>query len=65
MLQVEGLVCRYGRVTAVRELSIEVRAGELVTLIGALRDGPRNKTAAAQKSGAAVLLKRSRVHRNR
>lgn len=35
MLQVEGLVCRYGRVTAVRELSMEVRQGELVTLIGA------------------------------
>ncbi|MDX2202936.1 MAG: ABC transporter ATP-binding protein [Hyphomicrobiaceae bacterium] len=35
MLKVEGLVCRYGKVAAVRELSIEVNAGELVTLIGA------------------------------
>ncbi len=35
MLRVEGLVCRYGKVAAVRELSIEVNAGELVTLIGA------------------------------
>ncbi|KAB2919134.1 MAG: ABC transporter ATP-binding protein [Hyphomicrobiaceae bacterium] len=35
MLKVEGLVCRYGKVAAVRELSIDVRAGELVTLIGA------------------------------
>ena len=35
MLTVEGLVCRYGKVAAVRELSIEVRQGELVSLIGA------------------------------
>ena len=35
MLKVEGLVCRYGKVAAVRELSIEVRQGELVSLIGA------------------------------
>ncbi len=35
MLKVEGLVCRYGKVAAVRELSIDVNAGELVTLIGA------------------------------
>ena len=35
MLKVEGLVCRYGKVAAVRELSIEVKQGELVSLIGA------------------------------
>ncbi len=35
MLKVEGLVCRYGKIAAVRELSIEVNAGELVSLIGA------------------------------
>jgi branched-chain amino acid transport system ATP-binding protein len=35
VLEVEGLVVRYGKVTAVRELSIEVAQGELVTLIGA------------------------------
>ena len=35
MLKVEGLVCRYGKVAAVRELSMEVRRGELVSLIGA------------------------------
>ena len=35
MLKVEGLVCRYGKVAAVRELSIEVGQGELVSLIGA------------------------------
>ena len=35
MLTVEGLVCRYGKVVAVRELSIVVKQGELVTLFGA------------------------------
>jgi branched-chain amino acid transport system ATP-binding protein len=35
VLKVEGLVCRYGKVAAVRDLSMEVRDGELVSLIGA------------------------------
>ena len=35
MLTVEGLTCRYGKVTAVSDLSLEVHKGELVTLIGA------------------------------
>ena len=35
MLQVEGLTCRYGKVEAVRDLTIAVNQGELVTLIGA------------------------------
>jgi branched-chain amino acid transport system ATP-binding protein len=35
VLSVEGLVCRYGKVEAVRGLSMEVAEGELVTLIGA------------------------------
>ena len=35
MLTVENLECRYGKVSAVRGLSLTVRQGELVTLIGA------------------------------
>jgi len=35
VLKVEGLTCRYGKVAAVRELSMDVSAGELVALIGA------------------------------
>jgi len=35
MLRVEGLTCLYGKVEAVRDLSMEVNQGELVTLIGA------------------------------
>ena len=35
MLSVSGLECRYGKVAAVRGLSLEVKQGELVSLIGA------------------------------
>jgi branched-chain amino acid transport system ATP-binding protein len=35
VLRVEGLTCRYGKITAVSDLSLEVHRGELVTLIGA------------------------------
>ena len=35
MLEIDELVCRYGKVEAIRSLTIEVRQGELVTLIGA------------------------------
>jgi branched-chain amino acid transport system ATP-binding protein len=35
VLKVEGLVCRYGKIAAVRELNMEVSQGELVSLIGA------------------------------
>jgi len=35
VLTVEKLECRYGKVAAVRDLSLEVRTGELVSLIGA------------------------------
>ena len=35
MLEVKGLCCRYGKVTAVHDVTLTVQAGELVTLIGA------------------------------
>ena len=35
MLSVKDLECRYGKVAAVRSLSLEVRKGELISLIGA------------------------------
>lgn len=35
MLEIKGLVCRYGKVNAVRGLSLRVKEGELVSLIGA------------------------------
>ena len=35
MLSIESLECRYGKVAAVRQLSLEVKQGELVSLIGA------------------------------
>jgi branched-chain amino acid transport system ATP-binding protein len=35
MLKIEGLLCNYGKIAAVRELSMTVEKGSLVTLIGA------------------------------
>lgn len=35
MLEVENITCRYAKVSAVRSVSLSVREGELVTLIGA------------------------------
>lgn len=35
MLEVENIVCRYGKVEAIKGVSLEVRKGELVTVIGA------------------------------
>ncbi|MGD0053327.1 MAG: ATP-binding cassette domain-containing protein, partial [Vulcanimicrobiaceae bacterium] len=35
LLEVEGLVARYGRVTALHDVSLAVDEGEVVTLIGA------------------------------
>ena len=35
MLEIEGLHCSYGKVTVVRDVSMKVGKGELVTLIGA------------------------------
>jgi branched-chain amino acid transport system ATP-binding protein len=35
LLEVRGLSARYGAVAALRDVSLDVRAGELVALIGA------------------------------
>ena len=50
MLKVEGLTCAYGKVTAVRGLSMEVHQNELVTLIGA--NGAGKTTSLKAISGA-------------
>jgi branched-chain amino acid transport system ATP-binding protein len=52
VLEVEGLICRYGKLEAVRDLSIEVRRGELVSLIGA--NGAGKTTALKAISGVLV-----------
>ncbi len=35
MLEITDLACRYGKITALRSVSLEIAQGELVTLIGA------------------------------
>jgi branched-chain amino acid transport system ATP-binding protein len=52
VLKVESLVCRYGKVAAVSNLSLEVRRGELVTLIGA--NGAGKTTTLKAISGLIV-----------
>jgi branched-chain amino acid transport system ATP-binding protein len=49
VLTVDALHCRYGKVAAVRGLSLEVRKGELVSLIGA--NGAGKTTALKAISG--------------
>lgn len=54
VLKIEGLTCAYGKVTAVRGLSMEVREGELVTLIGA--NGAGKTTTLKTISGVLAPL---------
>ncbi len=54
MLKVGGLSCAYGKVMAVRDLTMEVRQGELVTLIGA--NGAGKTTTLKAISGVLAPL---------
>jgi branched-chain amino acid transport system ATP-binding protein len=58
VLTVEGLECRYGKVVAVRDLALEVRQGELVSLIGANGAG---KTTTLKAISGVLAPSRGRV----
>jgi branched-chain amino acid transport system ATP-binding protein len=53
LLRVEGVTVRYGAVRALQEVSLEVRQGEIVTLLGA--NGAGKTTAARAISGMVPL----------
>ena len=53
LLQVEGVAVRYGAVRALQDVSLELRRGEIVTLLGANGAG---KTTAARAIGGMVPL---------
>jgi branched-chain amino acid transport system ATP-binding protein len=54
VLRLEGVTVCYGRVPALRDVSLEVRAGELVTLIGA--NGAGKTTTLNAISGLVPLM---------
>lgn len=54
MLEIDGLVCNYGKVSAVRGLSMKVKEGELVSLIGA--NGAGKTTTLKAVSGVMPAL---------
>ncbi|WP_407521470.1 ABC transporter ATP-binding protein [Methylobacterium oryzisoli] len=63
MLEIRDLVCRYGHVTALKGITIEVREGQLVALVGANGAGKSTTLRAISglvpaRSGAIRLLGR-------
>jgi len=58
VLKVEGLHCNYGKISAVRDLDLEVAEGELVTLIGANGAG---KTTTLKAISGILMPSKGRI----
>ena len=56
MLRLDAITVRYGKVPALREVSLEVNAGELVTLIGANGAGKSTTLKASDLTGLGFNL---------
>jgi branched-chain amino acid transport system ATP-binding protein len=67
LLQIEGLVVRYGPITAVRDVSLRVDAGEIVALLGANGAGKSSLLNAVAglvpSAGGEVLFRGEPVQR--
>ncbi|MBI2154949.1 MAG: ABC transporter ATP-binding protein [Candidatus Rokubacteria bacterium] len=67
MLRLEGLRAAYGRIEALKGVSLEVRAGELVTLIGANGAGKTSTLKAIsgtlRSSDGRILFEGNEIHR--
>ncbi|MBI3029496.1 MAG: ABC transporter ATP-binding protein [Candidatus Rokubacteria bacterium] len=67
MLSLEGLRAGYGRVEALKGVSLDVRPGELVTLIGANGAGKTSTLKAIsgllRASGGRILFEGAEIHR--
>jgi len=67
VLEIEGLTCRYGKIAAVREVSLRVGEGELVTLIGSNGAGKTTTLRAVsgllRPAAGRILFQGEEIHR--
>ena len=60
LLQVQGLVVNYGHIQAVRQIDVELQAGQITTLVGANGAGKSTTLLALSgliaKAGSTVLF---------
>ena len=55
MLEISDLVCRYGKVEAIKGISLSIKQGQLVTLIGANGAGKSTTLRSISGTFAGIL----------